>query len=124
MSIKERIKNNPKMYALAEKALIYKRVILNMPRMPWYFRCRSQFTKEQKTMKKGHKFSEILFYPILGDKDADAGSAGMYLVQDLWAAQKIYQLPREHTHYDIGSRVDGFITHLLSFRDDVTLIDI
>ena len=48
----------------------------------------------------------------------------MYLVQDLWAAQKIYQLPREHTHYDIGSRVDGFITHLLSFRDNVTLIDI
>ena len=27
-------------------------------------------------------------------------------------------------HYDIGSRVDGFISHLLSFRRNINLIDI
>lgn len=62
-------------------------------------------------------------YPIFGDRFSDAGSAkGHYFHQDIWAAKKIYQNnPKEHL--DIGSRVDGFISHLLVFRH-VTVIDI
>lgn len=61
--------------------------------------------------------------PIYTDKFATAGSVNSYFWQDLWAARKIYQAsPQEH--YDIGSRIDGFIAHLLSFRDNVHLIDI
>lgn len=57
------------------------------------------------------------------DKYAKAGSIENYFWQDLWAARLIYK-NRAAMHYDIGSRVDGFISHLLSFGQDVTLIDV
>lgn len=60
---------------------------------------------------------------IYADKYAEAGEIKNYFWQDLWAAQLIYK-NNPGKHYDIGSRVDGFIAHLLSFRKDVTLIDI
>jgi SAM-dependent methyltransferase len=62
-------------------------------------------------------------FPILTDRVAEAGFAGgHYFHQDLWAAKKIFERsPREHM--DIGSRVDGFIAHLLVFRP-VTVVDI
>lgn len=62
-------------------------------------------------------------HPILSDKSDKAGNAyGHYFYQDLWAAKKIYKAkPKKHT--DIGSRVDGFISHLLVFRE-VDVIDI
>jgi SAM-dependent methyltransferase len=54
-----------------------------------------------------------------------AGSSfdDLYLNQDLWAAKKVYTAKPE-LHYDVGSRVDGFITHLLSFEQKVVMIDI
>lgn len=62
-------------------------------------------------------------FPILTDRTASAGyTADHYFHQDLWAARKIYERnPREHV--DVGSRIDGFIAHLLTFRS-VTVIDI
>jgi SAM-dependent methyltransferase len=61
--------------------------------------------------------------PMLTDRYAGAGSAsGHYFYQDLWAARKIYERhPIEHL--DVGSRVDGFIAHLLTFMP-VTIVDI
>ena len=46
-----------------------------------------------------------------------------YYLQDIYMAHKIFESAPEE-HYDIGSRVDGFISHLLSFRKNITLIDI
>jgi hypothetical protein len=62
-------------------------------------------------------------FPILTDMKSSAGSTGgHYFHQDLWAARKIFaEHPAEH--FDIGSRVDGFIAHLLVFMP-VTVIDI
>lgn len=62
-------------------------------------------------------------FPILTDMKAGAGTTGgHYFNQDLWAARKIFAVhPAEH--FDIGSRVDGFIAHLLVFMP-VTVIDI
>ena len=61
--------------------------------------------------------------PVLNDFSAQAGSAdGHYFWQDLICAQWINGLsPRNHL--DVGSRVDGFLAHLLSFRV-VTLVDV
>lgn len=61
-------------------------------------------------------------YPCLNDWDDNAGSLGYYFWQDLWAARKIFQA-RPSQHYDIGSRVDGFIAHVLPFME-VTMLDI
>jgi len=61
--------------------------------------------------------------PFLMDFDDAAGSGkGSYFHQDIWAARKIYQRTPE-THIDVGSRIDGFISHLLVFRD-VSVIDV
>jgi hypothetical protein len=62
-------------------------------------------------------------FPILTDRFASAGLAeGHYFHQDLWAARKIFQ-QRPPAHIDIGSRIDGFIAHLLAFMP-VTVLDI
>ncbi|GHV53404.1 hypothetical protein FACS1894216_11330 [Synergistales bacterium] len=55
--------------------------------------------------------------------DAGAAFNGFQLNQDLWVAKKVYER-RPFVHYDIGSRIDGFITHLLSFGQKTVLIDI
>lgn len=66
------------------------------------------------------KFS---LYPILGDRYGTAGIAsGHYFHQDLWASRKIHELA-PLIHVDVGSRIDGFISHLLTFRD-VIVIDV
>jgi hypothetical protein len=62
-------------------------------------------------------------FPILTDRYASAGVAqGHYFHQDLWAARKIFQA-RPPQHIDVGSRIDGFIAHLLTFMP-VTVLDI
>ena len=59
---------------------------------------------------------------MLHDRDAAAGSLGDYFFQDLWAAKLIYN-KRPRAHVDVGSRLDGFIAHLLTFMN-VTVVDI
>ena len=62
-------------------------------------------------------------FPVLQDFDADAGQAsGHYFFQDLWAARKIFER-RPERHIDVGSRIDGFVTHLLTFMP-VTVLDL
>lgn len=61
--------------------------------------------------------------PALADREEGAGTAaGHYFHQDLWAARRIY-LRRPTEHIDIGSRIDGFVAHLLVFMP-VTVIDV
>lgn len=62
-------------------------------------------------------------WPKLDDWNDHAGIArGHYFHQDLWVAKRIFRdAPREH--WDVGSRVDGFIAHLLVFRE-VVFVDV
>lgn len=64
-------------------------------------------------------------YPRLGDRYSDASTNGLkaYFWQDLWAARHIHD-DNPEIHYDIGSRIDGFIAHLASFRSNIILIDV
>lgn len=62
-------------------------------------------------------------FPILSDRKDNAGVAsGHYFHQDLWAAKKIFER-HPSQHIDIGSRLDGFVSHLLVFMP-VTVVDI
>jgi SAM-dependent methyltransferase len=65
----------------------------------------------------------VVFAPALLDFSDSAGAAdGHYFWQDLICARWIYQeFPKNHL--DVGSRIDGFIAHLLTFME-VTLLDI
>lgn len=61
--------------------------------------------------------------PVVQDFKDSAGKAdGHYFWQDLICAQWIKQNPTGR-HLDIGSRIDGFVAHLLSFMD-VDYLDI
>ncbi len=61
--------------------------------------------------------------PMLGDFAEQAGSAaGHYFHQDLWAARRIFAAGPS-AHVDVGSRIDGFVAHLLTFMP-VTVVDI
>lgn len=62
-------------------------------------------------------------YPCLADRDQAAGGAsGHYFHQDLYVARQIFA-HRPSRHVDIGSRIDGFVAHLLVFRE-VEVVDI
>ena len=62
------------------------------------------------------KWSIRLNYPCLKDFYDQSGTAkGHYFHQDLLVAQKIFaRSPIKHV--DIGSRIDGFVAHVASFR--------
>jgi SAM-dependent methyltransferase len=61
--------------------------------------------------------------PTLTDYTAPAGIArGHYFHQDLWAARRIFARHPAH-HVDVGSRIDGFVAHVLTFMP-ITVIDI
>lgn len=62
-------------------------------------------------------------YYIYTDRFGSAGCTGAYFWMDFWAAKKIKQRS-PNLHYDIGSRVDGFISHLMLIGQKVRMIDI
>lgn len=66
---------------------------------------------------------EEYLYPIIRDKYAENSGMDEYFWQDLWAAQYIISAGIKE-HYDIGSRVDGFIAHLLAANIKVNMIDV
>jgi len=62
-------------------------------------------------------------YPCLGDRYSDSGQAkGHYFHQDLLVASGIFANQPKH-HVDVGSRVDGFVAHVASFRN-ISVVDI
>jgi hypothetical protein len=66
-------------------------------------------------------FGRFQFY--FEDRFAEGGTAnGHYFHQDLLIARRIY-LSKPHRHVDVGSRTDGFIAHVASFRE-IEVIDI
>ncbi|MFA5322581.1 MAG: DUF268 domain-containing protein [Smithella sp.] len=62
-------------------------------------------------------------YPILDDAKAESGIGDkIYFFQDLYVAQEIFKA-NPVRHVDIGSRVDGIIAHVASFRE-IEMFDI
>lgn len=78
---------------------------------------------KQLNKRENFQINEANNYPIIKEKYGFAGMTGPYFWQDLWAAKLIYKHnPLEH--YDIGSRLDGFIAHVLSYGIPIHMIDI
>ncbi|MGO9120624.1 MAG: DUF268 domain-containing protein [Desulfomonilaceae bacterium] len=66
---------------------------------------------------------KIGFLPCLHDWDETAGAVGdEYFWQDLYVARMIYHANPDK-HVDVGSRIDGFVAHVASFRQ-IEVIDI
>lgn len=77
-------------------------------RLPRYLRDLAQFRKDYR--------GQLALRPCLHDRTEEAGtSRGEYFIQDLIVARRIYQRhPRQHV--DVGSRIDGFVAHVASYR--------
>ena len=81
-----------------------------------------RFLKDYFSFKKaGGRVDK--FFPIYSDYREQAGSAtGHYFHQDLLVANYIFR-SNPARHIDVGSRVDGFVAHVASFRP-IEVIDV
>ena len=86
--------------------------IISIKNLPIYI---SNYLKlSRQADKKLFKFGRT--YPILNEFNSEAGSAsGHYFHQDLYIAQQIFK-NEPSRHIDIGSRIDGFVAHVATFR--------
>jgi len=94
--------------------------------LPQY--CRDFRTLQRQRQFAAKKFPLAKFYPYLEDRAEGGGcAAGHYFHQDLRIARRIFQ-NNPKTHVDVGSRVDGFVAHVASFRPievfDVRPVDV
>lgn len=89
--------------------------------LPRFFRDWRRYSKALQ--KPTFKAKAGQLYPILIDYTDQAGfMQSDYFHQDIWAAKRIFKA-KPGKHIDIGSRIDGFIAHLLIFME-VTQIDV
>lgn len=94
---------------------------ISLVRSPWFLSAILRYQRANKRPTLAISLKDL--HPILNERKASAGTmSGHYFHQDLWAARKIFER-RPARHIDIGSRIDGFVAHLLTFMP-VTLIDI
>lgn len=96
--------------------------LVRSPRM-WaiYKANRNAFFLESE--KSGLPFERGKDFPCLWDRLDKAGVAvGQYFFQDLLVARKIYER-KPSVHVDIGSRVDGFVSHVAVFMK-IRVLDI
>lgn len=80
-----------------------------------------KYTKMNK--REAFRIREEYLRPILSDKYAVNTGFDSYFWMDLWAAKHIISSGIKE-HYDVGSRVDGFIAHLLAAGLTVNMIDV
>ena len=72
-----------------------------------------EYNAKRKSNLPAVRFSNLFFTTY--EKFMPGGTVGgHYFLQDVWAAKKIYHSGCKH-HVDIGSRIDGFVAHLLPF---------
>ncbi len=63
-----------------------------------------------------------LYYATSDSKQPAGHVDSHYFLQDIWAARQVNAVGVE-SHVDIGSRIDGFISHLLASNQKVTYLD-
>jgi hypothetical protein len=87
-----------------------------------YLRKMPHFLRDYRKIKKQARqsnadFPLAKFYPCLDDANRESGVAsGHYFHQDLFVAALIFK-NNPVKHVDIGSRIDGFVAHVASFRE-------
>jgi SAM-dependent methyltransferase len=82
--------------------------------LPYYLRDLQKLKSQRLAASREFPFGK--FYPCLEDKFSDSGSAkGHYFHQDLLIARRV-NLNKPTIHVDVGSRIDGFVAHVASFR--------
>jgi hypothetical protein len=98
------------------------RITIKGTRLFRYLKLMPIFLKEYQEIKRQAKllspdFPFGNFHPCFEDRSQESGTAsGHYFHQDLLVAGKIFN-NNPLRHVDIGSRMDGFVAHVASFRE-------
>lgn len=99
-----------KTFGFAPKKFFY-----SLKGLPAFFRNYREFKVLLRKENPGFEITN--FYPCLDDRYDYAGTLlGHYFQQDIYAANKIW-INKPNKHVDIGSRIDGFVAHVASFRE-------
>lgn len=86
------------------------------------------YLHDLRLLRNQQKISNLPFRfgkpcPCIGDRFLERGVArGHYFHQDLWVARRVF-MNKPQLHVDVGSRVDGFVAHVASFRQ-IEIFDI
>ncbi len=75
-----------------------------------------RFVRDWRRFRRAGYAGRMAWRPCLGDWAAEAGVPGAYLLQDLLVARRIHAAAPQR-HVDVGSRLDGFVAQVASFRD-------
>ncbi len=98
-----------------------RRMIRTLVALPGYFRDLKELKRQARNTSE--RFAPGPLSPCLTERGAPAGVAsGHYFHQDLYVARRIHE-NNPRTHVDVGSRTDGFVAHVASFRN-ILVVDI
>jgi len=98
-----------------------KQAIRTLRGLRWFAGQRRQFFQMQRESGAWDLFPPGAIYPVIGENSEAAGTAsGHYFHQDLYVAQKVFSANPE-THIDVGSRIDGLVAHIASFRKIIVM---
>ena len=107
-------------YSLRDLIYIVRQFGLDPIRMAYGLKMSPRFMKDLMSFKR-HGGRVDLILPALHDLHDNGGTAkGHYFWQDLICAQWV-AADNPVDHFDIGSRLDGFIAHVASFREVLQL---
>jgi hypothetical protein len=82
-----------------------------------------EFERQRLLSPSNSEFSKGRYFPFFEDRNAAAGEArGHYFHQDLFVAQQIFR-NQPLKHYDVGSSISGFVSHVASFRE-IHILDV
>jgi len=96
------------------------RSLSSFPRYLHNFRSFRRLAQEEPSSLQAHW---LYANPRLQEQRAlQKMESGHYFLQDIWAAERVLAAAPA-VHYDVGSRLDGFVAHLLPLQD-VEIVDI
>lgn len=82
--------------------------------LPYFYRHLNYY--KRRTREEQALFPVTSLYPCLADRfDASGATPLHYFYQDLYVASRVFE-NNPAKHIDIGSRFDGFVAHIASFR--------
>lgn len=121
-SIKARLKQSKRLFSCVQSILVWMfafgidpiRCFQAFRRLPLVLR---QYLSLRKQNANAPQAWPLRFsMPFLQERDGASGIAsGHYFHQDLLVARRIFHR-QPKTHVDVGSRIDGFVAHVATFR--------
>lgn len=103
---------------------VYKSVFFIKAHILYYMDKRKYMEEHSRIQSNSFAYSKKDKWPIYYDRFKEAGDMDPhYFLQDIFMASYVIENCKS-IHYDIGSRVDGFISHLLSSGIAVSMIDV